>query len=54
MREAYRQNKHVLEETGKYFQIAFNYIDKEKQDYRVIEKAMRKALNRLAKENECV
>ena len=54
MREAYRLNKHVLEETGKYFQIAFNYIDKEKQDYRVIEKAMRKALNRLVKENECV
>ena len=54
MREAYRLNKHVLEETGKYFQLAFNYIDKEKQDYRVIEKAMRKALNRLVKENECV
>jgi ribonuclease P protein component len=54
MREAYRLNKHVLEETGKYFQIAFNYIDKEKQDYRVIEKAMRKALNRLVKENEYV
>ena len=54
MREAYRLNKHVLEETGKYFQIAFNYIDKEKQDYRVMEKAMRKALNRLVKENERV
>ena len=54
MREAYRLHKHVLEETGKYFQIAFNYIDKEKQDYRVMEKAMRKALNRLVKENECV
>ena len=54
MREAYRLNKHVLEESGRCFQIAFNYIDKEKQDYRVIEKAMRKALNRLVKENECV
>ena len=49
MREAYRLNKYVLEESGKYFQIAFNYIDKEKQDYRLIDKAMRKALNRLIK-----
>ena len=52
MREAYRLNKHVLEETGKYFQIAFNYIDKEEQDYRAIEKALHKALNRLAKVEE--
>ena len=52
MREAYRLNKHVLEETGKYFQIAFNYIDKEKQDYRLIDKAIRKALNRLGKVGE--
>ena len=49
MREAYRLNKHVLEESGKYFQIAFNYIDKEKQDYRLIDKAIRKALSRLVK-----
>lgn len=49
MREAYRLNKQVLEETGRCFQIAFNYIDKDKQDYRLIDKAMRKALNRLAK-----
>mgnify|MGYP003431644391 CR=1 FL=1 len=28
MREAYRQNKQVIQETGKFFQIAFNYIDK--------------------------
>ena len=49
MREAYRLNKYVLEESGMYFQIAFNYIDKEKQDYRLIDKAMRKALNRLIK-----
>lgn len=52
MREAYRLNKYVLEETGKYFQIAFNYIDKEKQDYRLIDKAIRKALNRLGKVGE--
>ena len=48
MREAYRLNKYVLEESGKHFQIAFNYIDKEKQDYRLIDKAMRKALKRIA------
>jgi ribonuclease P protein component len=52
MREAYRQNKQVIQETGKFFQIAFNYIDKEIQDYRLIEKAMRKALNRLVKKEE--
>jgi hypothetical protein len=51
MREAYRQNKQILEDSGLYFQIAFNYIDKEKQDYRLIDKAMRKALNRLIKED---
>lgn len=49
MREAYRLNKHVLEESGRYFQVAFNYIDKEKQDYRLINKAMHKALGRLCK-----
>jgi ribonuclease P protein component len=49
MREAYRLSKHVLEESGRCFQIAFNYIDKEKQDYRLIDKAMRKALSRIAK-----
>ena len=50
MREAYRLNKQLLEGSGKCFQIAFNYIDKEKQDYRLIDKAMRKALIRLVKE----
>ena len=41
MREAYRLNKTLLETP---YHIAFNYIDKHKQDYRVIAKAMRKAL----------
>jgi ribonuclease P protein component len=54
MREAYRLNKDIIEGENMHYQLAFNYIDKEKQDYRVMEKAMRKALNRLVKENECV
>jgi ribonuclease P protein component len=44
MREAYRLNKDILESSDKKYHIAFNYIDKHKQDYRVIAKAMRKAL----------
>lgn len=50
MREAYRLNKHVLLEAGKYYHVAFNYIDKQMQDYKVINKAMVKALKRLAEE----
>lgn len=42
MREAYRLNKTLLETP--MYHIAFNYIDKTKQDYKVIDKAMRKAL----------
>ena len=41
MREAYRLNKMLLETPC---HIAFNYIDKTMQDYKVIDKAMRKAL----------
>ena len=44
MREAYRLNQHLLE--GNY-RIAFNYIDKEKQPYEVIENAVRKALKKV-------
>ena len=47
MREAYRLNKVVLEESGCHYQLAFNYIDKQQQPYAIIEKAMRKALRRL-------
>jgi ribonuclease P protein component len=41
MREAYRLNRILLETP---YHIAFNYIDKTMQDYKVIAKAMRKAL----------
>jgi ribonuclease P protein component len=54
MREAYRLNKYILEESGQHFQVAFNYIDKEMQDYRLIDKAMRKAMRRLCKGVETV
>lgn len=47
MREAYRLNQELLPAETCY-QIAFNYIDKGQQSYPVIEKAMRKALLRLA------
>lgn len=50
MREAYRLNKMPLE--GKNLQIAFNYIDKEQQPFEVIERAMRKAIKRIANETE--
>lgn len=42
MREAYRLNKTLLDDHT--YHIAFNYIDKTMQDYKVIAKAMRKAL----------
>ena len=48
MREAYRLNKHILCTENKYYHLAFNYIDKQTQDFHVIEKAMKKALQRLA------
>ena len=48
MREAYRLNKHILCEENNYYHLAFNYIDKQTQDFHVIEKAMKKALQRLA------
>ena len=48
MREAYRLNKEILEQSGKHYHLAFNYIDKEMQDYRLIDRAMQKALKRLA------
>ena len=42
MREAYRLNKTLL--APSIYHIAFNYIDKNMQDYKVIDRAMRKAL----------
>ena len=45
MREAYRLHQDLLE--GNYL-IAFNYMDKEEQPYAVIEKAVCKALKKIA------
>ena len=50
MREAYRLNKDVLEQSGQHYHLAFNYIDKEMQDFKIITKAMNKALKRLVQE----
>lgn len=47
MREAYRLNQGMLDDAHCHYLLAFNYIDKERQPYIVIEKAMRKALRRL-------
>ena len=48
MREAYRLNKDIIEGENMHYQLAFNYIDKEKQPYAIIEKAICKALKRIA------
>ena len=47
MREAYRLNQDILAE--EQYLIAFNYIDKEEQPYAVVEKAVCKALKKIAK-----
>ena len=44
MREAYRLNQNILTSN---FLIAFTYMDKEKQSFAVIEKAMCKALEKI-------
>ena len=49
MREAYRLQKHLL--GNAQYRIAVNYIDRQKQDYATIERAMRKALTRLGSGN---
>jgi hypothetical protein len=46
MREAYRLHQDILQ--AKHYLIAFNYIDKEEQPYAVIEKAICKALKKIA------
>lgn len=48
MREAYRLNKDIIEGKNMHYQLAFNYIDKEKQPYAIIEKAICKALKRIS------
>ena len=45
MREAYRLHQDKLGE--QYYEVAFNYIDKEEQSFAVIEKAVCKALNKI-------
>lgn len=50
MREAYRLNKQMLYDSGCHYLIAFNYIDRKKQSYHLIEKAMRKVLSKLTSE----
>ncbi len=46
MREAYRLQKHLLGD--RHYQIAVNYMDRQQQDYALIEKAIRKALKKLS------
>lgn len=46
MREAYRLHQELLGEA--HCLIAFNYIDKEEQPFAVVEKAVCKALNKIA------
>ena len=46
MREAYRLNQDII--SNQNFLIAFNYMDKEEQPYAVIEKAVCKALKKIA------
>ena len=53
MREAYRLNQDILNNnlspiTHHHYLIAFNYIDKEEQPYPIIEKAVCKALRKIA------
>lgn len=48
MREAYRLNKQVLLKASKRYYLAFNYIDKEMQSYKLINKSIAKILYRLA------
>jgi hypothetical protein len=52
MREAYRLNKDILLSSNQHFNLAFNYIDKQQVAYAVIDKAMKKALKRIAEYKE--
>jgi hypothetical protein len=50
MREAYRLNKQILVQQDSHVMVAFNYMDKQKQPYTLIDKAMRKALQKINKD----
>lgn len=52
MREAYRLQQQPLQESAQHYEIAFNYLDKAEQPYAVIEKAMRKAIRKIAETHE--
>lgn len=47
MRAAWRQNKAPLEQKEQKYRIAFNYIDRQMQEYSVIEHAVKKAVKKL-------
>lgn len=47
MREAYRAEQQPIQDTEKHYHIAFNYLDKEPQSLTTIQKAVRKALQRI-------
>ena len=52
LREAYRLNKHLLEEiNGKKFVMLFLFLGKVKPQYAEVEKAMVKLLKKLGDEN---
>jgi ribonuclease P protein component len=46
MREAWRLHQDILD--GQHYWIAFNYMDKEEQSFHAIEKAVCKALKKIA------
>ena len=48
VREAYRLNKHVLQERQIYATIAFMVVSDELPDFRTVERAMQKSLIRIA------
>lgn len=50
IREAYRLQSNVLSGDERHWQVAFNYMDKQEQPYPVIEKAVRKALEKITKQ----
>lgn len=52
MREAYRLQQEPLQNATQHYEIAFNYLDKAEQPYAVIEKAMRKAIRKIAETHE--
>ena len=48
MREAYRLNKHSIQQENRHFHMMFVYSTDEKLEYKIIEKAMLKLLEKLS------